>query len=264
MGNRQQAIIRLPLASGGHLDGYLSFQSEPGTDAVLYVHGFGSTRRGTKSEALEDACARRGWTFGAFDFRGHGQSAGSLLELSGSGLLEDLSVFTAHLASLGMRRIFPVGSSMGGWATAWFTLGSTPVAIPAVGLIAPAFRILQRRWETLSPEERQDWQRTGRLRVKNQWVDVEIGPGFAKEVERFPPESLEARWRTPLLIYHGLADETIPADESVSFVEGTSFRDIEIRLLKSGDHRLLTWKDELAEEFCRFFGKRWGCHESNL
>ena len=66
--------LQLPLPAGGHLRGVFS----PGTDgaAVLYVHGFGSAHTGNKGEALAAACARRGWAFAAFDFRGHGRSGG--------------------------------------------------------------------------------------------------------------------------------------------------------------------------------------------
>jgi alpha-beta hydrolase superfamily lysophospholipase len=257
MATRQQAFIRLPLATPGELDGYVSYQGNLGPDAVLYVHGFGSTRGGAKSEALEAACARRGWSFAAFDFRGHGRSGGSLLDLRGSGLLEDLSAIAGHLRERGIHRLFPVGSSMGGWVTAWFAVGQNTAAVPAVGLVAPAFSFPQRRWELLSEAERNEWRRTGRLRLRNQWVDLEIGYGIVEEMDRFLPEDLAARWATPLLLYHGMADDTVPAAESLAFVERTAFPDIELRLLKGGDHRLLAQKDEIADEFCKFFSRWW-------
>jgi alpha-beta hydrolase superfamily lysophospholipase len=257
MSDRQQAFIRVPLAAGVELDGYLSYQVEPGPDAVLYVHGFGSTRGGVKAGALEAACARHGMSFAAFDFRGHGGSGGSLLDLCTSGLVADLAAVADHLATRGIRRLFPVGSSMGGWATSWFALERGTVSVPAVGLVAPAFRFMRNRWETLSPAEQEAWRRTGRFRVQNQWVDVEIGYGLIEELDRFDPDDLAARWATPLLIFHGLADDTVPAADSLAFVERATFPDIEIRLLKRGDHQLLPYKDELAEEFCRFFRRWW-------
>jgi pimeloyl-ACP methyl ester carboxylesterase len=257
MADRQQVLIRVPLAGGGELDAYLSYGKQPDPDAVLYVHGFGSTRGGAKSEALERACERHGWTFASFDFRGHGRSAGSLLDLRGSSLLEDLAAVADHFEQLGVRRLFPVGSSMGGWAASWFAVERGNSAVPAVGLIAPAFRFLHQRWDSLTPEQRDEWRRTGKLRVRNQWIDVEIGYPVAEELERFRPEALAARWDAPLLIYHGLADDTVPAADSLAFVERTAFPDIELRLLRGGDHRLLPQKDALAEEFCRFFKRFW-------
>jgi len=144
-------LFACPLSAEGELDGYLSYQDDPGPDAVLYVHGFGSTRGGIKAGALEAACARHGWPFAAFDFRGHGRSGGSLLDLRATGLLADLAAVADHLATRGIRRLFPVGSSMGGWAASWFALERGTETVPAVGLVAPAFRFMRRRWETLSP-----------------------------------------------------------------------------------------------------------------
>src|SRR5438132_14357691 len=117
---RQTEQIRLSSPSGAELSGALSYRGEPGPAAAVYVHGLGSVRGGEKSAALEAACARRGWTFAAFDFRGHGESGGTMPELRCSGLLSDLETIRAALAGRGVRRLCPVGSSMGGWAAAWF------------------------------------------------------------------------------------------------------------------------------------------------
>src|SRR5437764_535063 len=78
MTDRHTELLRCVLPEGGALSGKLSFRGAPGPDAVLFVHGFGSTHAGEKSAALESACARRGWTYAAFDFRGHGASPGTL------------------------------------------------------------------------------------------------------------------------------------------------------------------------------------------
>src|SRR5437868_1085741 len=90
MNARHEENIRLPVRNRGELQVYLSFQDAKSDQAVVYVHGFGATRVGEKPKAAEAACARRGWTFVSFDFRGHGASTGTMLELKGSGLIEDL------------------------------------------------------------------------------------------------------------------------------------------------------------------------------
>jgi pimeloyl-ACP methyl ester carboxylesterase len=114
--------------------------------AVLYVHGFGSRRDGEKSEALAAACARRGWTFAAFDFRGHGSSDGAPRELTASRLLEDLSAIHGFLVAHGHPHLGLVGSSMGAFAAAWFAVRH-PEAVVGCVLLAPAFRFLERRWQ---------------------------------------------------------------------------------------------------------------------
>jgi alpha-beta hydrolase superfamily lysophospholipase len=120
-------------------------------------------------------------------------------------------------------------------------------------LIAPALRFLHRRWESLTEAEREAWRTTGVLRIRNEWVDIEVGYGLAEERDRFPPEALPACWATPTLIYHGMADDVVPYADSLAFAEAAGFPDVELRLLKAGDHRLSAFKDVIAEESCRFF-----------
>ena len=62
-----------------------------------------------------------------------------------------------------------------------------PDAVVGCVLLAPAFGFLDRRWDRLTEAEREDWKRTGRLRIKNQWVDTEIGYGLVEERDRFRP-----------------------------------------------------------------------------
>jgi len=249
---RQHESVRLPHGTEGALQLSLSYSGQMADWAVLYVHGFGSTRGGEKSQVLEEACGRRNWTYAAFDFRGHGESTGTLLELRGSGLLEDMEAVRAFLAGKGIRRLYPVGSSMGGWAAAWFTLRH-PQAVPACVLVAPAVEFLRSRWTRLSEGERASWKQTGRLRVQNEWLDTEIGYALVEEIDRYPMEQLATEWTRPLLILHGMRDEIIPYNHSLALVEQLAHPEVELRLYKNGDHRLLAFKDELAEAACQFF-----------
>jgi pimeloyl-ACP methyl ester carboxylesterase len=242
------------LSGGGEIDAYLSHVDRPGPDAVVYVHGFGSTRGGQKARALEQACERRGWTFASFDFRGHGCSSGTMLEMCGSALLEDLETLHQDLVEQGVRRLFPVGASLGGWAAAWFTLRH-PRLVPACVVIAPAFDFIRCRYHRLSEEERSQWKETGKLRVHNEWVDTEIGYTLVEEIDRFPVETLAAEWPCPLLIFHGMLDDIVPYTHSVAFEENAACPEIELRLFKNGDHRLAEWKDTMAEAACEFFAR---------
>src|SRR5262245_7232252 len=252
MSTRLKEPLRLPHPDGGTLHGEWSHAGRPDPWAVVYVHGFGSTRAGEKAQAVEAACARRGWTYAAFDFRGHGETGGSLLDLRGSGLLADLDVAGAGLAARGVRRLGLVGSSMGGWASAWFAL-RRPEAVAACVLLAPAVDFLRHRWAGLTDEQRRQWREAGRLRVRNRWVEAEIGYGVAEEMDRFRVEDLAEGLARPLLIYHGMRDDTVPYQQSLSFVEQARHGQIELRLLKDGDHRLTAYKDEMAEAACAFF-----------
>ncbi len=90
--------VTLALPTGGHLAGTYQPGAARPEFAVLWVHGFGSHRGGEKAEAVRAECERRGWAFAAFDFRGHGDSTGTMPELLASRLLEDLTAARGAIA----------------------------------------------------------------------------------------------------------------------------------------------------------------------
>ena len=247
--------VSLAVPGGGELRGdYAPAGGGPADFAVVWVHGFGSHRGGEKAAAVRAECERRGWAFAAFDFRAHGASPGTTLDLTASGLLADLDAVARFLAGEGHTRLGLVGSSMGGFAAAWWATHN-PAAVVGCVLLAPAFGFVPGRWDRLTAAEREDWKRTGRLRIKNQWIDTEIGYALAEERDRFRPADLAAAWRTPALIVHGAADDTVPYQTSLDFLRDVSFPAVELRLFKDGDHRLTAYKDEIAAEAGRFFAR---------
>ena len=246
--------VSLPVGPGGTLIGDYDRAAAAADFAVVWVHGFGSHRGGEKAAAVRAECGRRGWAFAAFDFRGHGESSGTLLDLRPSDLLRDLSAVRDFLAARGHARLGLVGSSMGAFAAAWFARAN-PDAVVGCVFLAAAFGFPDRRWDALTEEQRAEWRRTNRLRVANEWLDVEVGYGLAEERDQFRPRDLVFGWRTPSLLFHGLADETVPAADSLDFVRAVAYPRVELRLFKDGDHRLTAYKDEIASEAGRFFAR---------
>ncbi len=253
MGERTRESIRIKNAAGGHLAGVFC-STGPASHALLYVHGFGSSHWGEKSQALEAVCARRGWPFAAFDFRGHGQSTGALTDLRCSDLLADLDEVHRFLRGRGVEHVFPVGSSMGGWAAAWWASRNAS-AVPACTLVAPAFRFPSTILDRLTPAQHAQGQRTGRFRVRNQWLDVELDYALVADARPFTVDRLADGWTRPALILHGMRDEVVPYEHTLDFVQRARGHAIELRLYKDGDHRLVPHKDDIAESACAFFAR---------
>jgi uncharacterized protein len=230
------------------------YRAGAGDFVVLWVHGFGSHRGGEKAAAVGEECARRGWPFASFDFRGHGGSGGAMADLRASGLLADLAEIRRFLADRGHIRLGLVGSSMGGFAAAWFARRH-PDAVVGCVLVAPAFGFLERKWSALTDAEREEWRRTGRRRFRSEWVDAELGYGLVEERADFPPDQLTAGWATPALLFHGCADDVVPDSDSLDFLRAVQYPHVELRLLKDGDHRLTAYKDEIAAAAGRFFAR---------
>lgn len=253
---RNHSPIEIPLSGDGRLRGTLSTTGGLSRSAVVYVHGLGGHGGGEKAATLQQECERRGWTFLAFDFRGHGESTGTTKELTGSRLLEDLGAVQAYLKGQGVERLFLVGSSMGGWASAWFTQTAGTLVERCV-LLAPAFRFLFRRWDQLPREELARWKESGSYRLQNEWIDIELGYDLILDRERYPATDLTRSWSRPVLIFHGVQDEVVPYPESLEFLTSTPCGAVELRLLNDGDHRLAKYKQEIASEACRWFESAW-------
>jgi pimeloyl-ACP methyl ester carboxylesterase len=178
-----------------------------------------------------------------------------MLDLKGSQLLADLDAVYGFLAQHGVTRLGLVGSSMGGWASAWYAFQHAD-RVAATALIAPGFHFLTARWDRLNEAERQRWKQEGFLRIRNDWVDVDLGYGLVEEAPQFTHEALLQGLTRPTLIFQGMKDDIVPYTRVLSFVERFACPHIELRLYKDGDHRLTDRKEEMAEAACGFIA-RW-------
>jgi hypothetical protein len=52
-----------------------------------------------------------------------------------------------------------------------------------------------------------------------------------------------------------MKDDVVPYMDSLAFVERAAHPHLELRLFKGGDHRLLAYKEEMAEAACEFFAR---------
>ncbi|MBS1810795.1 MAG: alpha/beta fold hydrolase [Acidobacteria bacterium] len=246
---RIQEIITISTQQQQRLRGrYASFSAQ--SPLVIFAHGLGSTRNGEKAHALELECEKRVWAFAAFDFHGHGESVGTMQDLRGSRLLEDLKAITDWATTRGHQTIFLVGSSMGGWAASWFSALHVG-RITACAFIAPAFRFLE--FKRLTELERETWRQMGSLEVVNQWIDLALDYGLHAEAETYPFDLLVERFHTPSLIFHGMQDDTVSYHLSLEFAKRCTATEIQLWLINNGDHRLNAHKEMLARASCDFF-----------
>src|SRR5262249_26015640 len=93
-------------------------------------------------------------------------------------------------------------------------------------------------------------------RFVNEYVDVEVSYALVEERESFAWQALADGWATPALIFHGMRDESVPYAHSVELVDRAACADVELRLLRGGDHRLTAYQEHIAGEACRFFAAK--------
>ncbi|HET6370321.1 MAG TPA: alpha/beta hydrolase, partial [Nitrospiria bacterium] len=93
----------------------------------------------------------------------------------------------------------------------------------------------------------QELEARGKIRVTNQWVDVTVGRGLIEDARKYSVDDLLLLYRTPTLIFHGTADESVPYEGSFSFVQRGSARPLDLVLIAGGDHRLSEQKGFLFD-----------------
>lgn len=212
-------------------DQHIAGDHQPGeSPGYLFLHGLGSVRGGEKSESLMHYAAQRGLAFTRCDFRGHGDSSGTIGQVTIGELIDD----TIRI----LERVGPtviVGSSLGG-LVGMFAAARRPELVTGLALIAPALGFL-RRLERSVDEGGRMWMSDGRSFPVNQRV--------LEDAEKLDERGVPGELTVPTLVVHGDADETVPHSYSQRFFDAIPHANKELWIVPGGDHRLTTVADEM-------------------
>jgi pimeloyl-ACP methyl ester carboxylesterase len=210
---------------------------------VFFLGGFNSDMRGNKATALDRWCVSAGRAFTRFDYRGHGESGGRLVDGTIGGWLDDA---TRVLATAAEGPQLLVGSSLGGWL-ALLLARRRPERCAGLLLLAPAADFTER----LLPRQ------LGAARLAQL-----AGEGACELPSDYPGERPYTIGRqlleegrshclldgstfplpVPVRIIHGTADTSVPASESLALLDALA-GDVALTLVKDADHRLSTSAD---------------------
>ena len=222
---------------------------------VLFLHGFASDQLGPRAEFFRDRFLSAGMAFCSFDFQGHGQSGGSMRELSLTRNLNDIGSVHAYLKSIGYKDLVITGSSMGGLAGLWFA-ARQPEVIRAGIYIAPALNMDIIALRRIGEASARDWQRTGLLCFDYQERPCELNWDFIVDHRDYPLDQLIAQQRIPSLIFQGKNDDTVDWQTVEMFAGACKSSTVELHLFEDGDHGLMDYLNEVwkaSELFLRRF-----------
>lgn len=204
---------------------------------VVWLGGFKSDMTGTKAEALAGWATASRRAYLRFDYSGHGASDGSFEDGTISAWLADALTAIDRLTD---GPVILVGSSMGGWIAALAAL-QRPLRLAGLVFIAPAPDFTEELiWAEMSDAERERVISKGRL--------IEISP-YSDEPTIITRALIEDGRRhlilggtiaiaCPVRILQGMADPDVPWRHALKFAERLSTDDLELALIKAGDHRL--------------------------
>jgi len=203
---------------------------------VVFLPGFRSDMTGDKATALAEFCITRGQAMLRFDYSGHGASGG-LFEDGAIGIWANDALTAIDRLTEG--KLILVGSSMGGWL-ALLIASRRPERIAAIVGIAAAPDFTEKlMWDAMTFEERARLMSDGILRVPGQYGDptpitralIEDGRDHLLLDNPIP---LNCKVR----LLHGQADPDVPWEFALRIAERLTSDDVEIALIKDGDHRL--------------------------
>ena len=205
------------------------------------MSGFMSDMNGSKALALEQHCQERGLAFLRFDYMGHGNSSGNFADGT-IGLWAENALTAFDELTEGPQII--VGSSMGGWMMILTAVSRPERVAGLVGIAAaPDFT------EDLLPKQLTEIQlskiqKDGFVVIPSEY---EIPYTITKKLLDDGTQHLVLRNEIPLdcpvRLLHGLEDTSVPWKTALKIQNMVRSKDVEVTLIKNGDHRLSREED---------------------
>jgi pimeloyl-ACP methyl ester carboxylesterase len=197
---------------------------------------------GSKATALEEFCRSRGQAFLCFDYFGHGQSDGDFVDGTIGRWLDDA---LAALDTLTIGKQILIGSSMGGWLMLLAALQRPARIHGLIGIAAAPDFTEDLLLSELSAADRTKLQVDGVLTRPSAYSDEPylITWKLIEEARQHlllrGPIALDC----PVRLLHGMADPDVPFAVAMRLAQRLSSQDLQLRLIKDGDHRLARQQD---------------------
>ena len=204
----------------------------------LYLHGFASSPRSTKARYMQQEFKQLGLTLHTPDLNLTDFSTVTL-----SKLLDYLN--RTYLES--NQPLVVIGSSLGGFLAVQLAAQSS--LVQKLVLFAPAFGFSHRIAKTLGEESIAKWQQDGSREFYHYGLkrNVNLHFQFFVDAQNYSEDKLTRS--LPILIFHGIQDEVVPASLSEEFMKRRS--QVTLKLLND-DHALGNDLDNIWQDTKQF------------
>lgn len=215
----------------------LAYRFAPGAGPLLvFLPGYMSDMTGNKAVALADWAREHGRACLRLDYSGCGASGGEFLDGSIGRWTADVLAVIAHVWPQGPAVL--VGSSMGGWIAllAGLALGERLAGLIGVAA-APDFTVWGLK---LGAAERRQIAAQGFFTRPSIYGGAPY-PYSAAFITDAPARLLldgQIAITAPVRLLHGQRDDAVPWRLSLDIAARLTGDDVQVRLIKDGDHRL--------------------------
>jgi pimeloyl-ACP methyl ester carboxylesterase len=212
----------------------IAHRHRPGrTPTLLFLPGYMSDMEGTKAQALDGWAAAEARAMLRFDYSGCGASPGDFEAQTLAGWRDDVLTMIDRVAQ---GPVVLVGSSMGGWLMLLAALARPERVAGLVGIAAaPDFT----GWG-FTDEEKLTILREGRLVQPSPYGDQPYvtSRAFWESGEALRVMHGDLAIDCPVRLLHGVADTEVPWEWSLEIFRRVRSDDVQMVLVKDGDHRL--------------------------
>lgn len=208
---------------------------------VVFLGGFHSDMTGSKAAYLAEWCAARGRAFLRFDYSGHGVSGGRFDAGTIGRWAEDAA---AVLTALTEGPQILVGSSMGGWIALLLALRHPGRVAGLIGIAAAPDFTEELMWAQFPAEIRARIERDGAWTRPSAYGDgYPITRALIEDGRNHLLLNGPIALDMPVRLLHGQDDPDVPWQHSLRLAERLAGTDVEVTLIKDGDHRLSRSQD---------------------
>jgi hypothetical protein len=208
---------------------------------IVFLPGFRSDMNGDKATALTTFCAERGQACLRFDYSGHGTSGGKFEDGTiGQWANDALSVIDQRSEG----PLLLVGSSMGGWIALLAALERKERIAGLVGIAAAPDFTEVLMWQAMTFEQRRALADEGVLHVPSQYGEhYPITLGLIEDGRKHMVLEAPIALDCPVRLLHGQCDPDVPWEMALRIAEQLTSEDVQVTLVKDGDHRLSRTQD---------------------
>ena len=201
--------------------------------AIVFLPGYMSDMAGSKATASLDWAAANGRACVLFDYSGCGESPGHFADGTLTRWSEEA---VAIVQSCTEGRVILVGSSMGGWL---MLLAARQIGDRVAGLVGIAAAPDFTDWG-YSAEQKARLAGGEIVRLDNPYGPeaTPVHPDFWADGQTLLQLGDEIPFGGPVRLLHGQDDADVPPEISLRLAACLRSQDVQVTLVKGGDHRL--------------------------
>ena len=203
---------------------------------AVFLPGYMSDMTGAKALAVEAFSAKHGLACLRLDYSGHGASGGAFTDGTIGRWTDDALCLIDRLTT---GPLVVVGSSMGGWIALLVALARPTRVAGLIGIAAAPDFTEELMWQAMMPAERASLERDGVLHVPSLYGDAyPVTAGLIADGRTRLLLGRPIPLHCPVRLLHGLRDADVPWQTSMRQAERLQSDDVQVTLVKDGDHRL--------------------------